>query len=124
MRMRQRVTLTEDAQRPSAKIERLRELFDDHRPAGRKIIVFSYFLKVLERLGEEFDNCGVISGSVSLKDREDILQRFKTDQGSQLLLAQITAAGQGLNLQEATVVVLMEPQLTPGSEAQAIARRL
>ncbi|WP_209304102.1 C-terminal helicase domain-containing protein [Rothia nasimurium] len=39
-----------------------------------------------------------------------------------VLLAQITAAGAGLNIQSASVVILAEPQFKPTIEAQAIAR--
>jgi SNF2 family DNA or RNA helicase len=121
MAMRQAVTCP-PPHTSSAKLERLEALLEEHRAHGRKVIVFSYFLRVLEEVGLHAGAVGMISGRVSLAERERILEEFRTRPGHRLLPAQITAAGQGLNLQEASVVILMEPQLTPGAEAQAIAR--
>ena len=39
-----------------------------------------------------------------------------------MLVAQIQAGGIGLNIQAASVIIIAEPQLTPSSEEQAIAR--
>ena len=39
-----------------------------------------------------------------------------------MLVCQITAASEGLNIQAANRIVLFEPQLNPATEAQAIAR--
>lgn len=47
---------------------------------------------------------------------------FNRRDGHAVLIGQITAAGSGLNLQGASVVVLTEPQLKPTTEEQAIAR--
>jgi SNF2 family DNA or RNA helicase len=42
--------------------------------------------------------------------------------GPAVLVSQIQAGGVGLNIQAASVVIIAEPQLTPSSEEQAIAR--
>jgi len=42
--------------------------------------------------------------------------------GPAVLVSQIQAGGVGLNVQAASVVIIAEPQLTPSSEEQAIAR--
>ena len=39
-----------------------------------------------------------------------------------MLLSQIQAGGEGLNIQAASIVVICEPQLKPSLEVQAIAR--
>ncbi|MEM7164293.1 MAG: SNF2-related protein [Planctomycetota bacterium] len=121
MGMRQAVTLPVGAA-SSAKLDRVAELLDEHRESGRRVIVFSFFRKVLEELDARFDSVGTIHGGVSQDRRGELIEEFGAGDGHSLLLAQITAAGHGLNLQMASVIVLMEPQLTPGAEAQAIAR--
>lgn len=121
MGMRQAVTLGVDGV-VSSKLERLGELLEEHRKAGRKVLVFSYFIGVLERVAQLTGHVGLIRGSVSQAHRAEMIDTFRDAEGHQVLLAQITAAGHGLNLQMASAVVLMEPQLTPGAEAQAIAR--
>ena len=127
MAMRQRVTLDPDlgdapSSRASSKMQRLAELLAEHREEGRKILVFSFFRKVLEQIAAKHENVGTIEGGVTQSRRMEMMESFQSAPGTNLLLAQITAAGQGLNLQAASVVILMEPQLTPGAEAQAIAR--
>ncbi|MGE3166229.1 MAG: DEAD/DEAH box helicase [Planctomycetota bacterium] len=121
MGMRQAVTLGVDGDL-STKLERLGEILAEHREAGRKVLVFSFFIRVLERVAELTPHVGLIRGSVSQADRAEMIDSFREAAGHQVLLAQITAAGHGLNLQMASAVILMEPQLTPGAEAQAIAR--
>lgn len=106
----------------SAKLERLAELIEDHRESGRKVIVFSYFLGVLEAVAKRFDAVGIISGKVSPEGKQELCDEFQGREGHAVLALQIQAGGQGLNLQKASVVVMMEPQTKPSIEAQAIAR--
>jgi hypothetical protein len=51
-----------------------------------------------------------------------MVDRFSSAKHGAVLVAQIMAAGVGLNIQSASVVVICEPQLKPTTEAQAIAR--
>lgn len=121
MGMRRRATLGADG-RTSAKLDHLAELLDDHRESGRKVLVFAYFLDVLKALAARFDVVGTIDGSVPPEGRQALCDRFSAHDGHAILLLQIQAGGQGLNLQAASVVVLTEPQTKPTTEAQAIAR--
>lgn len=50
------------------------------------------------------------------------LNRFKRDPTVTVLLIPVQSGANGLNLVEATHVLLMEPILNPGSELQAIGR--
>lgn len=50
------------------------------------------------------------------------MKEFLEADGFAALVMQIEVGGVGLNLQAATVVVLMEPQLKPTTEQQAVAR--
>ncbi|MCB9882119.1 MAG: DEAD/DEAH box helicase [Planctomycetes bacterium] len=106
----------------SAKLERLQQIIEEHETTGRKVLVFSYFLDVLQVLAMRFDVIGTIDGSVSARERERILDAFRVHEGHGILLGQITAAGVGLNIQAASIVVLLEPQWKPSIEEQAIAR--
>ena len=105
-----------------AKLERLKDLLDEYRASGVKVLLFSYFLGVLDAIEREFEVSGRITGSVDPRDRFALVQAFTEADGHRLLIGQIDAAGTGLNLQAAGAVVLMEPQLKPTTEAQAIAR--
>jgi superfamily II DNA or RNA helicase len=121
MGMRRAATLGE-VHTPSAKLERLEELLTDHRESGRKVIVFSFFLDVLAALAARFETVGTLSGKLGPQAKQDLCDAFQAHAGHAILLLQINAGGQGLNLQAASVVVLCEPQTKPSTEVQAIAR--
>jgi SNF2 family DNA or RNA helicase len=65
---------------------------------------------------------GPITGSVSSSQRQNIVDRFQSSPKPLALVGQIQAAGTGLNIQSASVVILCEPQIKPSLEVQAIAR--
>ena len=106
----------------SAKLARLAQLLEEYSANGRKVLIFSYFLDVLDAVAERFDVRHRISGSVSAEERLRICDEFQAVDGHACLVAQIQAGGVGLNLQGASVVVLLEPQWKPSTEEQAIAR--
>lgn len=108
----------------SAKLGRLRELVAEAAENGLKVVVFSYFRDVLalvrQALGEGV--FGPVSGAVPAARRQRLVDDFTAAPGHAVLLCQIEAAGIGLNLQAASVVVLCEPQVKPTMEHQAVAR--
>lgn len=108
----------------SAKLERLRELVDEARDNGLKVVVFSYFREVLAAVGEALDPgaLGPISGSLPAARRQELVDTFSAADGHAVLLSQIQAGGTGLNMQAASVVILCEPQIKPTLEHQAVAR--
>ncbi|WP_274034796.1 DEAD/DEAH box helicase [Streptomyces sp. MMBL 11-1] len=108
----------------SAKLERLRELVDEARDNGLKVVVFSYFREVLATVGEALgpDAHGPLSGSVPPARRQELVDAFSAADGHAVLLSQIQAGGTGLNMQAASVVILCEPQIKPTLEHQAVAR--
>lgn len=121
MAMRRTATVG-DGRGDSAKLHRFGELLAEYRASGRKVLVFSFFLDVLSVLEQRFDAVGTLQGSLSPDRRQELVDRFQAEEGHALLLSQIEAGGVGLNIQAASVVVLMEPQWKPSTEAQAIAR--
>ncbi|MGW3329684.1 DEAD/DEAH box helicase [Streptomyces rubiginosohelvolus] len=108
----------------SAKLERLRELVDEARDNGLKVVVFSYFREVLAAVGDALgpDVFGPLSGSVPPVRRQELVDAFSAVEGHAVLLSQIQAGGTGLNMQAASVVILCEPQIKPTLEHQAVAR--
>lgn len=122
MAMRRAPMTTPDAM--PAKLERILEIVAESEEAGRKVLIFTYFLDVLSvlehALGERV--VGTVSGSVAPAARQEVIDALGTATPGSVLLAQITAGGTGLNIQSASVVILVEPQVKPSIEAQAIAR--
>jgi len=106
----------------SAKILRLAELLETYRAEGRKVAVFSFFRRVLDEVLALADTPHVITGDQSSPERLAAIDAFAAREGHAVIALQIEAGGQGINLQAAQVVILMEPQLKPSTENQAIAR--
>lgn len=108
----------------STKAQRLLEIHADAKASGRKVIIFSFFKDVLQKVSMLLgtDCIGVIDGSVSSKDRQAMIDQLSSAPAGATLVCQILAGGVGLNIQAASVVVFCEPQIKPSLETQAIAR--
>jgi SNF2 family DNA or RNA helicase len=108
----------------SAKLVRLRELVAEAVDGGRRVIVFSYFLSVLEQVMDLLGDLaiGPLTGSVPVPERQTMVDALSDPGGPSVLVSQITAGGVGLNVQAASVVIFCEPQVKPTIEAQAVAR--
>ena len=106
------------------KMERLVELVSEALDSGEKVIVFSYFKDVLnlvcQTLGDKA--VGPITGAVTPSERQNLVDSFSSSDEPLVLVGQIQAAGTGLNIQAASVIILCEPQIKPSLEVQAIAR--
>jgi SNF2 family DNA or RNA helicase len=109
----------------SAKLDRLVEIVDEALANGRKVVVFSYFLDVLDivcgALGDTVV-VGPLHGAVPPTERQALVDELTARQEPCVLVSQIESGGTGLNIQAASVVVLCEPQWKPSTEEQAIAR--
>ncbi len=123
MAMRRAAFVPMEGFRPS-KIERLIELVDEAHQAGQKVIVYSFFRSVISYVARELGDKALepITGDLSPKKRQQLVDVFTDSKLPKVLIGQIQAAGTGLNIQSASVVILCEPQIKPTLETQAIAR--
>jgi len=106
----------------SPKMAKLAEIIESCRAEGSKVLVFSYFKEVLKDAAGVVGNVVPVDGDVSHAHRQQAIENFQKINGFAALIMQIDVGGVGLNLQEASTVVIMEPQFTPGKESQAIGR--
>ncbi|NBG88117.1 SNF2-related protein [Isachenkonia alkalipeptolytica] len=108
----------------SNKLKRLLEICKEAENNERKIVIFSYFRDVINIIHETLkDNTYTpITGDVSSKKRQEIIDAFSENKERNILISQVEAGGIGLNIQAASVVILCEPQLKPSIEEQAISR--
>ncbi len=90
-----------------------------------KVVVFSQWLRMhellIKRLGERGIGHGFFNGSLSGKQRRDLVDRFREDPECKVFLA-TDAAGVGLNLQHANVVFNMDLPWNPAVLEQRIGR--
>jgi superfamily II DNA or RNA helicase len=108
----------------SGKTETLFELLDPLVADGQKVLVFSQFVQMLQILEKECRlrniHTHILTGQT--KDRQRVVNDFQQDTGAGVFLLSLRAAGTGLNLTNASYVVLYDPWWNPAVEAQAIDR--
>ena len=108
----------------SGKTETLFELLDPLIEEGQKVLVFSQFVQMLLLLEKECRerqiNTHILTGQT--KDRQQVVNAFQSDTRPGVFLLSLRAAGTGLNLTNASYVVLYDPWWNPAVEAQAIDR--
>ncbi|WP_420616407.1 DEAD/DEAH box helicase [Candidatus Palauibacter sp.] len=106
----------------STKFAALGEICAGAGPDAR-ILVFSQFVETLKwvanRLGVA---CDLLTGSMSSGAREAAIERFKTAGTPRVLFTSLRAGGVGLNLGEATHVVMYDRWWNPAVEMQAVYR--
>jgi SNF2 family DNA or RNA helicase len=109
---------------PSGKTETLFELLEPLLDEGQKVLVFSQFVQMLLLLEKECRqrqiNTHILTGQT--KDRQAVVNTFQADENPGVFLLSLRAAGTGLNLTNASYVVLYDPWWNPAVEAQAIDR--
>ncbi|GBE58671.1 DNA repair protein [Babesia ovata] len=111
----------------STKIEALfAEISEILTTTTDKCLVFSQYCSMLElisfRLKTAQVQCAVLSGSTSLEARRNMLLEFNNNPNLRVMLISLKAGGEGLNLQIANRIFLMDPWWNPASELQAIQR--
>jgi len=108
-------------------VKEVRKINESPNRATEKIIVFSQFttfLDIIQWRLESLKLSGVVKlvGSLSVEERRAVLKAFKTDPKVNVILMSLKAGGEGLNLQEATVVLSCDPWWNPSVELQAFHR--
>ena len=112
----------------STKIEALREeLFEMKRiDPSAKAIVFSQFTSMLELMQHRLTLAGLtclrLDGSMSLKKRDEAIDRFTNDPDVSVFFLSLKAGGVALNLTAASHVFLMDPWWNP-VRVRALVRR-
>ncbi len=108
----------------SGKTDTLFELLDPLIADGQKVLVFSQFVQMLQILEKECQarniHTHILTGQT--KDRQSVVADFQKETGACVFLLSLRAAGTGLNLTNASYVVLYDPWWNPAVEAQAIDR--
>lgn len=108
----------------SGKTETLFELLEPLLAEGQKVLVFSQFVQVLKLLEKECQQRQIRTHLLTgqTKQRQEVVSVFQNDPNASVFLLSLRAAGTGLNLTNASYVVLYDPWWNPAVEAQAIDR--
>ena len=109
----------------SIKFEKLLEVVESYISEGHKILIFSSFKKVLDRVCKMFKKNKIsnymIAGDVKGKVRTELVEKFNKDDTNCFLIT-LKAGGTGLNLTSADVVIHLDIWWNPQVENQATDR--
>ncbi|MCO4783955.1 MAG: DEAD/DEAH box helicase [Candidatus Cloacimonetes bacterium] len=131
MRLRQTCLLPELANKEfldvsACKIDYLREVLPKIIENGHKILIFSQFIGVLDKLKSLMQELLIeyshFDGSTNRKLRQEQIDRFHEEPDRKVFLISLKSGGTALNLVAADYVFLMDPWWNPAVENQAIDR--
>jgi superfamily II DNA or RNA helicase len=110
----------------SGKISLLVEKLAEIVSSGHKVVIFSQFVMLLDRVREalavNFPDLPRYELTGMTLDRQKPVQGFQTAEGSAAMLVSLKAAGTGITLHAADYVFLLDPWWNPAVEAQAVDR--
>ena len=90
---------------------------------NEKLVVFAIHRNVVDNIVNAFPEISVsITGSTSMKNRDEAVQRFQNDDTVKLFVGNIKAAGVGLTLTASRTVAFLELPWTPSELEQAMDR--
>jgi SNF2 family DNA or RNA helicase len=113
----------DDESNESGKLNHLKEILDELNRKKEKVIVFSQYVKTLEYIMQNLNqNAMMYHGGMKNVEKDNVLKEFKDSKNPEILLMSLKAGGVGLNLQEASTVILFDRWWNPAVESQAIAR--
>ncbi|RLL43650.1 helicase SNF [Oceanobacillus piezotolerans] len=115
----------DDYQGSSAKFNQLKKLIHESVQAGRRVLVFSQFTKMLGLIGQELANQGIsyfyLDGQTPSEERIQLCDAYNEGQRDFFLIS-LKAGGTGLNLTGADTVIFYDSWWNPAVEEQAADR--
>lgn len=109
----------------SAKFEQLLQIIEEAKLAGRRVLIFSQFTKMLQHIGRELSIQGraffYLDGQTPSEERVALCNRFNAGERDVFLIS-LKAGGTGLNLTGADTVILYDIWWNPAVESQAADR--
>src|SRR5690606_8483414 len=103
-------------------VEKLAEIIEN----GHKVVIFSQFVMLLDRVKEalaaSFPDLPRYELTGMTLDRLKPVQSFQNADGAAAMLVSLKAAGTGITLHSADYVFLLDPWWNPAVEAQAVDR--
>ena len=115
----------EDYKGDSGKLDSLRDLLSQIAEGNHRVLIFSQFRGMLDRIEEELPQLGLtsfkVTGSTPSQDRQEMTKAFNQGECDVFLIS-LKAGGVGLNLTGADTVILVDLWWNPAVESQAIGR--
>jgi len=109
----------------SGKLEQLLEVLDEALEAGHRILLFSQFTSMLDRIDAILEERKIprlrLDGRTHMDKRLPLVNAFNAGEGKVFLIS-LKAGGTGLNLTGADTVIHYDPWWNPAAEDQATDR--
>lgn len=108
----------------SGKFELFMELLGEAMGSGQKVVVFSQFLDMIAIIEGYLKKKGIGYASIkgSTRDRSEQLRKFREDPNCAVFVASLLAAGVGIDLTVASIVIHYDRWWNPAKENQATDR--
>jgi SWI/SNF-related matrix-associated actin-dependent regulator of chromatin subfamily A-like protein 1 len=95
------------------------ELIDKCLEQGKKVIVFTNFTMSLDMLHEKYKKVSVtLDGRMNKDKRQENVDRFQTEDKIKVFIGNIKAAGVGITLTSAEVVIMNDLSFVPADHSQ------
>ena len=115
----------EDYKGDSGKLDSLRDLLSQIAEGNHRVLIFSQYRGMLDRIEEELPQLGLtsfkVTGSTPSQERQEMTKAFNQGECDVFLIS-LKAGGVGLNLTGADTVILVDLWWNPAVESQAIGR--
>lgn len=100
------------------------ELLAEARDSGQKVVIFSQYLEMLAIIESHLKKKGIGFATIkgSTRDRPEQLRRFREDPACEVFVASLLAAGVGIDLTVASIVIHYDRWWNPAKENQATDR--
>ena len=107
----------------SAKLDVLHDIVATLKDTDKKAIIFSQYVATLRWIQSRLNiHSRIYHGGLSQQQRNNIISEFESYPGAIVLLISLKAGGVGLNLQQASTVILFDRWWNSATESQAIHR--
>ncbi|MEQ1503618.1 MAG: DEAD/DEAH box helicase [Myxococcota bacterium] len=108
----------------AAKLERMEEILVEVVSEGHKVLVFSQWTSLLDRVEPRLRELGIdwVRLDGTTRDRQGVIDTFQSASGPPVFLLSLKAGGFGLNLTAADYVIHLDPWWNPAVERQATDR--
>ncbi len=102
------------------KVESTIELAENILEQGKKVIIFTNFTEVLQRIHSHFGKKSVyLDGSCSKSSRQHSIDEFQNNDKIKIFVGNLKAAGAGITLTASEVVIMNDLSFVPSDHAQA-----
>ncbi len=108
----------------SGKWELFVDLLEESRASGQKLVVFSQYLHMLDIIELYLKRENILYATIrgSTRDRKQQMHKFQTDPKCEVFVGSLQAAGVGIDLTAASVVIHYDRWWNPAKENQATDR--